>query len=247
MDPADLKNVVPFQTGDGSMTLYDRQRDIHYRSWHGARSEARHVFLGSTGLLERHGEWRVGELGFGAAVNFVETVQAFRQTDHARRLVYHSVDWRPVTSEHLAFHDGAAGQLARRAVSQFHRHRQRRVVVVSDDEAIELHLHAICWEDVELEGLGAHAFYHDPFSKRVNPQAWSAHSFVRARAAMDSRGRLATYSAATSVKRAMFEAGFFVATASGPGRKREMTVASPSREALESFELLDRQRYIGES
>ncbi len=244
MTDIDLSNIKPFETRDGSTTLYDEVRDIHYRSWHGAVSESRHVFLDGTALKDRGSRWRVAELGFGAAVNFTQTVQAFRSCEAAVQLIYHSVDWRPVTADHLGFHKGEAGTIARRAVDKYHSDGQSLITVRSDDEAIELHLHAQPWDDVNLAGFSAHAFYHDPFSKRVNAEAWSAESFARAKAAMEEGGRLATYSAATSVKRAMFEAGLSVATAPGPGRKREMTIASPVPDALDGLQLLDSSRYL---
>ena len=245
----DLQQVVPFETDDGSMTLHDRERNIHYRSYHGAITESRHVFLGATGLLERRDQWRVAELGFGAAVNFTQTVAAFRDDDEVERLIYRSVDWRPVTPGHLNFHDGEGGQLARLAVEKYHAGQGPVVEVESEDGSISLTLYAKPWEEVDWSGFEAHSFYQDPFSKRVNPEGWTQESFERAKASMAAEGRLATYSAATSVKRAIFEAGMWAASAPGPGRKREITVASPSRVALESdesFEVLDRARYLDE-
>ena len=117
----------------------------------------------------------------------------------------------------------------------------------SDDGAISLRLDARQWAETDWAGFSAHAFFQDPFSKRVNPEGWTTEAFSRAKAAMDETGRLATYSAATSVKRAMFEAGLWAASAPGPGRKREMTVASPSRQVLEAddmLEVLEREKYV---
>lgn len=242
-----LEEVKPVETEDGSKTLYDQAREISYRSMHGAVSESKYVFLEGTGLVDRIGPWRVAELGFGAAVNFVQTVRAFRETPEALRLIYHSIDWRPVTAEHIEFHDDEGGELARRALKRSHGGEEGVVSVESEDAKIRLHLHAESWEETTLAGVSADAFYQDPFSKRVNPEAWSEESFRRAKQAMASDGRLATYSAASSVKRAMFEGGLWVASAPGPGRKREMTVASPVRNVLEAdprLEVLDRQKYL---
>lgn len=255
-----LDDVVAFETGDGSMTLHDRERNIHYRSRHGAIQESKHVFLEGTDIAGRDGIWRVVELGFGAAVNFVQTVEAFRASPRAIRLVYHSVDWRPVTPEHLDFYGEIeesdddeelvpkGPRWARQALEAVHGGQGPVATVESEDQRVVLHLHAKPWEEAQLTGLGAQAFYQDPFSKRVNPESWTADSFKRAKKAMATDGRLATYSAATSVKTALFEAGFSVASASGPGRKREMTVASPSKSALERderLELLERGKYLG--
>lgn len=243
----DLEDVVPVQTDDGSMTLHDTDRDVHYSSYHGASQESRHVFLEGTDIINHVGPWRIVELGFGAAVNFAHTLEAFRNTREALGLVYHTVDWRPVTPDHLEFQAGEAGQLARQAVEEAHETDQEVVTVESEDGKVALHLHVLPWDEVQLTGIGARAVYWDPFSKRVNPEAWSAEAFRRAKKTMETEGRLATYSAATSVKEAMFEAGFSVASAPGPGKKREMTVASPARTVLERdsrLEVLEREDYV---
>ncbi len=242
-----LSQVVSFETADGSTTLVDEERNLHYRSRHGAKSESQHVFLDGTNLRRQKGEWRVVELGFGAAVNFTQTVAAFRKSKSVERLIYHSVDWRPVTARHLDFHCGEGGILARRALAAVHDGQHTLVEIESTDGAIELHLHARPWDEVQLPPNWADAFFFDPFSKRANPEAWTTASFSRAKAAMDDGARLATYSAATSVKQAMFKAGLWVASAPGPGRKREMTVASPSREPLDGLTLLERSRYLEKS
>lgn len=245
----DLDQVVAFETEDGSTTLFDQVRGVHYRSHHGAVSESRYVFLGGTGLLEREGEWRVAELGFGAAVNFTQTVRAFREAEQVERLIYHSVDWRTVTPEHLDFHEGEGGELARQAAAMVHARPGEVAFVESQDERIALYLHPLPWEEVEFGEFRAQAFFQDPFSIRVNPEAWTAEYFRWARQVLEEDGFLATYSAATAVKRALFEAQFWVASMAGPGRKREMTVASPAREALEGrseLTLLERSRYIQE-
>lgn len=242
-----LTEVIPFETRDGSTTLYDRRREVLYRSQHGAISESRHVFLHHTGLVQRRGEWRVAELGFGAAVNFTQTVRAFRADDEVDRLVYRTVDWRPVTPDHLTFHDGEAGKMARRVLQGAHGGRGPVVDVESDDGAIELYLYVMGWNEVQWDEASVQAVFYDPFSRRINPEAWTAEAFSRAKTVMEDTARLSTYSAATPVKRAMFEGGLWVASAPGPGRKREMTVASPTLRALEGLEVLDRDRYLEQS
>ncbi|RAL22824.1 hypothetical protein DL240_07990 [Lujinxingia litoralis] len=232
-DEGGLQGVVPFETSDGSLTLYDQERDVHYRSRHGAVSESRHVFLEGSGLVSRPGEWRVLELGFGAAVNLTQCVQAFRQSPRATRLIYHTVDWRPVSAEHLAFHEGEGGELARAVADAAQACAGEAVRALSEDGAIEVVLHAAPWQQVRLpEGFCVDAVFHDPFAKEVNPEAWSPACFAWSLRASSPDARLATYSAATAVRQAMVEAGWVVARARGPGRKREMTVAAPAAPGL---------------
>lgn len=250
-----LEHVVAVETADGSYTLFDEERGIHYRSQHGAKQESEHVFLGATGLLEIEGPWRVGELGFGAAVNLTNTIRAFRSGAYGgERLEYHTVDWRPVTGEHLGFHTGEGGELARALVDAFHEGEASQeaeasmVSVESDDGLIRVVLYGMAWEGVDFGAFEADVFFHDPFSIRVNPEAWTKEVFRWERDVLKEGGRLATYSAASAVKRAMFAAGFEVATYPGPGRKREITVASQCRESLEELgrgaEVLARSRYF---
>jgi tRNA U34 5-methylaminomethyl-2-thiouridine-forming methyltransferase MnmC len=228
------------ETGDGSKTLHDRDRDLHYRSTHGARQESNHVFVQGTGLAEVTPPWTVLELGFGAAVNFTGTVSTLPPDG---RLTYHAVEYAPVEPEYVGFHRGLGGDMAEEALRGV-RLGDEEVIVVSEDRRVELHLHLVEWTHFDVDDLAADAVYFDPFGPRSEPASWTARCFDVAREHMRPDAVLGTYSAASDVKRAMFEAGLHVATAPGPGRKREVTFASPSREALQSYELLSRDRYL---
>jgi tRNA U34 5-methylaminomethyl-2-thiouridine-forming methyltransferase MnmC len=228
------------ETGDGSKTLHDRDRDLHYRSTHGARQESNHVFVHGTGLTEVAPPWTVLELGFGAAVNFTGTVSALPPDG---RLTYHAVEYAPVEPEYVGFHEGLGGDIAAEALRRVNR-GDEEVVVVSGDGCIELHLHLLEWTEFRVAGVTADAVYFDPFGPRNEPDSWTARCFEVARDHMGPEAVLGTYSAASDVKRAMFEAGLHVASAPGPGRKREVTFASLSREALQSYELLSRDTYL---
>jgi tRNA U34 5-methylaminomethyl-2-thiouridine-forming methyltransferase MnmC len=238
------RRIQIVQTHDGSKTLYDRDKQVHYRAMAGARSESRYVFLEGSGLLERPAPWRVLELGFGAGVNFCETVRALGE--RPAQLEYHSVEYAAVAPELLEFHQDEAGELARRALAKLDRAGEP-VEVIGLQGRVRLWLYPMAWLDFDRPDLRADAVFYDPFGPRTEPGSWGVDSFAVARQHMAEHAVLATYSAATAVKRAMFEAGFEVASAPGPGRKREVTFASTARERLtarEHFELLDAARYV---
>jgi tRNA U34 5-methylaminomethyl-2-thiouridine-forming methyltransferase MnmC len=228
------------ETGDGSKTLHDRHRDLHYRSTHGARQESDHVFVRGTRLHEREPPWTILELGFGAAVNFTGTVAALPD---GAALNYHAVEHAPVYAENVDFHPGPAGDVAREALKQAERSGQT-VHCSADDGRIELSLHLVDWSTFRHPELRADAVYFDPFGPRSDPNSWTVECFEVARDHMSPEAILGTYSAASDVKRAMFHAGFNVASAPGPGRKREVTFASLSQEALAPYDLLSRERYV---
>lgn len=238
--------VEVVETNDGSKSLYDSKRQLHYRSRWGARAESRHVFVEGTGITSSASPWRVLELGFGAAINFGQTVAALCEGDGGR-LEYHAVEYALVAPNDLSFHAGVAGRVARRALKRVGR-GDGPVRVEELEGRVVLWLHPIDWLDFDRPELSADAVYFDPFGPKSEPESWTADCFATARRHMAPKAVLGTYSAATAVKRAMFAADLEVATAPGPGPKREITFASPSRERLEArtdIELLDRQDYLG--
>lgn len=237
------------ETGDGSRTLYDPERDAHFSSLHGARTESRHIFLEGTRLVEKSETWRVLELGFGAGINFRETAKQFSESD-AERLRYHAVDYAPVRPEDLPFRRGAFVETVRRALGSVSVEGRERSTVEVSEGAVALALHPIRWCELALDSFAADALFYDPFDPKREPDSWTAECFRTARDHLAPAGILGTYSAASDVKRAMFAADLSVATAPGPGPKREITFAARSEEPLQSIpdaELLSRSRYLDSS
>ncbi|MFP4598871.1 MAG: tRNA (5-methylaminomethyl-2-thiouridine)(34)-methyltransferase MnmD [Persicimonas sp.] len=248
-------DITVVDTRDGSKTLYDKDKQVHYRSVWGARRESRYVFVEGSGLTRRPAPWRVLELGFGAAVNFTQTVEACLRTPGAT-LDYHAVEYAPVEPSLLEFHRTEAGDIARRALAQLGETGEPTAVepallqpasVEGCDGRVRLNLYPTRWLDLSARDLLADAIYYDPFGPRSEPDSWSTECFEVAARHMAPHAILATYSAATHVKRAIFAAGLVAATAPGPGRKREITFAAHTPDILEGrdgLELLSRDRYL---
>jgi len=237
------------ETRDGSRTLYDPERDAHFSSLHGARTEARHIFLEGTGLVETSGTWRVLELGFGAGINFRETAECWSQSD-ADRLLYHAVDYAPVRPADLPFGRGLFVDTVYRALEEVSVRAGEQEAVWISNGGVDLTLHPTRWCDLSLESFEADALFYDPFDPKREPDSWTTACFRTARSHLARSGILGTYSAASDVKRAMFEADLSVASASGPGPKREITFAARSEKPLREIrgaELLSRSRYLGSS
>ena len=229
MEPK-LRNLQAIQTEDGSHTLIDGEQRICFRSTQGAKGESRHVFVGPSNLASHHGPWWVFELGFGAVRNCWETLQAFSQNPRVPSLVYEAVDYAPLSLENLrqAFtHEPIPDFLWHAFGALLQPGADRSVDLVwPDGRPVSLRLRQRHWRDV-LEGNGqANVFYHDPFGAEDNPEAWTEACFRWAKSHLKPQGRLVTYAAAGHIRRAMLQAGFYVAKAPGFSRKREMTVAA---------------------
>ncbi len=227
-------------TADGSVTGRHLDSGATYRSVFGALTEVRHVFLDSSGLTNLqpdHGStWRVVELGFGLGTSFAETAAV--ASELGLTLEYTSVEREPAPSSFVAHPETPFASIAIDALDQL-KTSERAVV---QRGGISLNILKCEWRAAELPE-GCDACYFDPFGPSVNPESWRVEDFEMARNALHERGRLATYSAAGHVRRALAAAGFFLATRPGPGRKREITVASPTDGGLGPFERLSMARY----
>lgn len=210
--------VEPYVTDDGSVTYRDVERDVTFRSRHGARTESLHVFV--EGCLERTpqlDEYRVLELGFGAGMNFALTYEACAA--RGTKLHYCAVERDPVRAP-LPVGPPAASDLAARALSE-----PGSTVA---DCVCELVIHPCDWSSPLRAPGDFDAVYHDPFAPSVDPSCWTQECFAWSAALAAPHGVLATYSSAGHVRRALAAAGWHPRTARGPGRKREITYATLS-------------------
>lgn len=215
-------------TDDGSATLVQIETGWTYRSTFGARHESRTVFIEGGGLLHAGSTVRVLEFGFGAATNFVETVNALRVVGGVT-LEYCAIDHAPVAPEDLHALGGGAHALAARATHHG----------TASEEGVVLEVHRTAF-DAFSDPRRFDVIYFDPFGPAEQPESWSEDVFRVAFRHASSEARLVTYSAAGWVRRNMAKAGFFVATVPGAGRKREFTIASAQPDRLRPYPIRNR-------
>lgn len=197
------------------------QFDDPYFSLDSGMEETRHVFLAGNDLPTRFANgFRVAELGFGTGLNFLVTLQAFRNSGSTGKLRFTSFEAFPMAMADLhtalrAF-DGLPDDLAqvdrfpeRLAGPDFDLH------VIVDDARDAL---------PKWEGR-ADAWYLDGFSPAKNPELWSPALMSQVALHTASGGTAATYTVAGFVRRGLADAGFEVSRVKGFGRKRHMTRA----------------------
>ena len=193
-------------------------------------AETSHVFLHGSGLPDRFQNthrFSIGELGFGAGLNFLAAWDSWRQAPKpdGARLDFFSVEAFPLTLPDLVRAHAAWPSLS--TLSQqlidvlppphpgFHH--------IEIDTGVTLTLY---FGDV-LDGLsnaeGAiDAWFLDGFSPAKNPDMWRE-EVMRELARLSRDGAsVATFTVAGAVRRALNAAGFEVEKRPGHGRKREM-------------------------
>jgi tRNA U34 5-methylaminomethyl-2-thiouridine-forming methyltransferase MnmC len=202
-------------TGDGSLTVFDKEAGECFKSRHAAKLEAEHVFFRPA---VRENPWygkanpfRVLELGLGLGTNFQHFLsQGFRgeflTIERDLSGARYFLEQEPVESLlHLVedgfFQGGATTASLRRG------------------EFSEI------MAELASAGYRAHAILFDPFSPRANPEAWTAGIFRQAAALLAPGGRLVTYSVSRAAKDAALAAGLLV-------EKRELPPELRKRSAL---------------
>lgn len=203
-----------------------------YGSVDGPDAQAEVVFLGGCRLPT---EWahrphfRLLELGFGAATNFLATWAAWR-ADPARSatLDYVAIEAHPLPAATLAAihvgrpHARAAARLAEQlppSLGGVH------LIELEGGRVRLLLIYAEVAEALAEWSEPVDAVYLDGFAPSRNPAMWTPEVLAGVRRLLVRRGRLATYAATSALKRDLAALGFEVQTRSGFGRKRECLAA----------------------
>lgn len=214
--------------------------DIYYSSAD-ALGESTHVFLQGNRLAER---WHalpaphfiIGELGFGAGLNFTNACRLWcEQAPAGSTLHYLGCELHPLTHADLRrvhaqwpalqsysmpllqqYPDHTAG--VHQLVLRFARHEVRLTLLYGDASALLASLY-------QPRGFRVDAWFLDGFAPKLNPVLWEP-PLLRTLARLSMPGTtLATYSVAGDFRRNLAEAGFTVRKVRGYANKREMLQA----------------------
>ena len=198
-----------------------------YHSTDGALEEAREVFLGGCSLP---GAWRgrerftVAETGFGTGLNALATWRARREDGARGRLRFVSIERYPFDRDALAallapFRAELGDEID--ALLDAWPGRVAGVHALELD-GLDLELwHMDVAEALARMRIRADAWFLDGFAPSRNPAMWSAAVLARVAELSVPGARLATFTVAGAVRRALEDAGFDVRRAPGFGRKRQ--------------------------
>lgn len=203
--------------------------DDVYFSRAGGAAETEYVFLHGNGLPKRWQEknaFTVGELGFGTGLNFLVTLKAFRETANIQaRLHYIAIEKFPFMPEQLRELLAQQPELAMQVEELL------AVYPLRLPGIHRLHLGnvslTLCFGDV-LEMLREinspiDAWYLDGFSPAKNGEMWDENMYQHMQRLSAPDATVATFTAASHVRRGLKAAGFTVTKTKGFGHKREMS------------------------
>lgn len=220
----------------------------HYHNVDGAISENKHVFFETNGLyeaLKSNQPINILEIGLGTGLNALLLLDAYLGVNSNSKINYHTIEAYPITAktfEQLNYnrfltHPGIAKSL-------------NTVFDSLQKGSNHFYIHANIWltvfygpfADYKVEQPAYDFVLHDAFSPDANPELWTDSVFLKIKKWCKPSAILTTYCAAAKARGAMAAGGWLVARASGALGKREMTVASPTNEALKLFKRVNEKR-----
>ena len=208
--------------------------DVYFNSA-GGLAESEYVFIQGNQLKTRWSaagshSFCIAETGFGTGLNFLATCRAWQaQTKRPDRLHYISFEQHPLTAHSMQLAHQLFPELApfsEQLLSQWRPPRSGiNLFQCSDGVMLTLYFGDVNTYLPQLLA-GVDAWYLDGFAPAKNPEMWHA-PLIRNMARLSKKGTsLATYTAASKVKKALQEHGFEVTKVPGFGAKREMITAT---------------------
>lgn len=244
-----MTHAAPIITADGSLTLHSERYDQTYHSVHGAVTESNHVFLEGAGVIERlatgngGNRLRILEVGLGLGVNALLTAQAAQR--FGTHVDYFGVEFDfqsgDVIQPVLAQFDPLAVKLFCSMVDQCRKMpttTEWPIRIKPEPISLNHYFHlqimptdlnsALSLTDTpEVPNtMEFDAIYLDAFSPDTNPECWTPEILDKLSNTLVPGGKLATYCAKGSVRRALQNVGLTVTRRPGPPGKRECLAAS---------------------
>jgi tRNA U34 5-methylaminomethyl-2-thiouridine-forming methyltransferase MnmC len=211
-------------TSDGSSTIHLPEWNEQYHSIHGAIQEARHVFIKNGLKLFSNKEINILEIGFGTGLNCFIT---FLETNSlGLKVNYLGVEAYPVLPNEIEKLNYVKELKAEGFSKEFILlHSSDWGKNISISKTFNLEKRQQFFNEIEISNE-IDLIYFDAFGARVQPELWTEDIFNSMFKALRNGGKLVTYSAKGSVRRAMQTVGFTVERLPGPPGKREMLRAT---------------------
>ena len=207
-------------TSDGSTTIHLPAWNENYHSTHGAIQEAYHVFIEMGYKSVQKESFSILEIGFGTGLNaFITLLETAKDQ---KKINYVGVEAYPVREDELLALNYVS-ELDTRNLS--HKFEEMHLTPWNKPQEVtpnftltkrQMFFHNL--HDVATFDL----IYFDAFGARVQPDLWTEEIFGLMFTALKPGGKLVTYAAKGSVRRAMQVVGFVVERLPGPPGKREM-------------------------
>lgn len=210
------------ETEDGSLTLFSERFQEACHSTTGARSETLLHYVGGCKIVERatlQDDFTILEVGFGLGVGFLTTLETLNTNSRnwhflSLELDRDLVEWFRKENEGLITLDWKEDNILEGRLNKC----TLTILVGNARETLPDYLRSY--------PLAWNAIYQDAFSPKKNPILWTHEwfSLLKEHSAQDVI--LSTYSASSSIRKSLYEAGWILNKGEKFGPKRSSTRAT---------------------
>ena len=203
--------------------------DLYFSDLDGL-DETKYVFLNGNKLPEIWmctDRFIIAETGFGTGLNFFATWQLWREKSTPNgNLIYYSIEKYPLTISQIVKSIGHWSDL-KPLLEEFKKDYASTEVnsqtILFDEGRVTLKLiFGDVKEVLSQATFSSDAWFLDGFAPSCNPEMWSDEVFLEVARLSKKGTRLATFTAASAVRRGLRDVGFDMVKIPGFGRKREM-------------------------
>ncbi len=236
MNPLELKFLKPAViTAKKGQPFAEKFDDVYFNDLNGL-DETKHVFINGNKLLER---WQnnhqqayfcIAETGFGSGLNFLATCLAWQNCQskpqhlHFISTELHPMSQHDLESAHRLFPE--VSQFSQKLLAHYGSFRCGTHQFQIDNQitlTLLLGDAAACLKQLVAK---VDAWYLDGFAPSRNPEMWSENLFKAMARLSEAGTTLATYSAASVVRKGLAEVGFSLEKPTGFGPKRHMLIGT---------------------
>ncbi|MEC4806907.1 MAG: MnmC family methyltransferase [Jaaginema sp. PMC 1079.18] len=235
---------TPQLTEDGSFTFFSSEFDEAFHSHYGARQEAFYKFVKPCLLADKARQQKclvILDICYGLGYNSAAAIATiWQQNPHCQiQLIALESDLgvpQAAIAQNLLTQESPEilailTEIA--AQQQCNTEYFQGNLLIADAR--------IAIQKLRAQKLQADAIFLDPFSPPKCPQLWTVEFITQVAACLKLKGRLATYSCASSVRNALAETGLHFGSSTVIGRKTPGTVASWSPEAIPALSERERE------
>ncbi len=206
----EMKNHRKIITEDGSMTLYSQEYNEACHSEAGAKTETiEHYINGCEIKNNMSAPLNILEVGFGTGIGFLETQNALK----GRFFNFYSFE----ISKELIDYFAITNHINFTVTENFYVYESKEYKLVI--------LHGNARETIKKIQLKFHAIYQDAFSPKKNSILWTKEWFEDLANISHDNVILSTYSASSSIRKSMVQAGWKLYEGVHFGKKRSSTRA----------------------
>lgn len=211
------------QTGDGSLTFFNKEYEDTYHSKSGAIEEAVEKFVKPTkikDLAEKNGIVKILDIGFGLGYNVAAAIDVIGNNK------IEIVSFEKNSNIFELIKKNNADFKSYRIIKKISKEFCGSDALFEDNNVkVELLFGDAVERIKEVDGK-FNACFLDAFKPKTNPELWTSFFFKDIYIRMKSGAILATYSCAKSVRNNLIEAGFEVKDGPIVGRKSPSTIAN---------------------